>query len=142
MLALLQKDVANIEAGIYPLPNDHDGSLLTRLYRSRLFFADLPAVHRRRKRNEFREVLSEKTRRRRPDYHLQNFHFQSGGWMTDDSADRYDTQVEVLFTGTANAMRPWVVAPVTKIVAEFLESLKGTSKNCRCSRPTTRIAGT
>jgi ubiquinone/menaquinone biosynthesis C-methylase UbiE len=105
MLALLQKDVANIEAGIYPLPNDHDGSLLTRLYRSRLFFADLPAVHRRRKRNEFREVLSEKTRRRRPDYYLQNFHFQSGGWMTDDSADRYDTQVEVLFTGTANAMR-------------------------------------
>ena len=42
---------------------------------------------------------------RRPDYYLQNFHFQSGGWMTDDSAERYDTQVEVLFKGTANAMR-------------------------------------
>ena len=105
MLALLQQDVANVEAGIDPLPDDHDGSLLTRLYRSRLFFADLPAIHRRRERNEFREVLSEKTRGRRPDYYLQNFHFQSGGWMTDDSADRYDTQVEVLFTGTANAMR-------------------------------------
>ena len=25
--------------------------------------------------------------------------------MTDDSAERYDTQVEVLFKGTANAMR-------------------------------------
>ena len=86
----LQQDVANVEAGLYPLPGDHDGSLLTRLYRSRLFFADLPEIHRRRECNGFREVLSEKTRGRRPDYYLQNFHFQSGGWMSDDSADRYD----------------------------------------------------
>jgi ubiquinone/menaquinone biosynthesis C-methylase UbiE len=105
MLALLRQDLANVEAGIYPLPRDHDGSLLTRLYRSRLFFDDLPEVYRRRARNGFREVLDEKTRNLRPDYYLQNFHFQSGGWMTDDSAERYDTQVEVLFKGTANAMR-------------------------------------
>jgi ubiquinone/menaquinone biosynthesis C-methylase UbiE len=104
MFALLRQDLANVEAGIYPLPNDRDGSLLTRLYRSRLFFNDLPAIHRRRERNEFREVLREKAHRR-PDYYLQKFHFQSGGWLTDDSADRYDTQVEVLFKGTANAMR-------------------------------------
>jgi hypothetical protein len=36
---------------------------------------------------------------------LQNFHFQTGGWMTNDSASRYDTQVEVFFNGTANATR-------------------------------------
>jgi ubiquinone/menaquinone biosynthesis C-methylase UbiE len=51
------------------------------------------------------EVLTESTRGKRPHYYLQNFHFQSGGWMTDDSAERYDTQVEVLFNGTANAVR-------------------------------------
>jgi len=28
-----------------------------------------------------------------------SFHFQSGGYMTDDSAQRYETQVEVLFNG-------------------------------------------
>jgi hypothetical protein len=44
--------------------------------------------------------LTENTRGKRPRYYLQNFHFQSGGWMTDDSAERYDTQVEVLFNGT------------------------------------------
>jgi hypothetical protein len=27
------------------------------------------------------------------------------GWMTNDSASRYDTQVEVFFNGTANATR-------------------------------------
>jgi hypothetical protein len=47
---------------------------------------------------------NQKTRVTRPRYYLQNFHFQSGGWMTDDSAERYDTQVEVLLNGTANAM--------------------------------------
>src|SRR6516162_1350172 len=62
-------------------------------------------IHRRRERRAYNEVLSTETRAKRPDYYLQNFHFQSGGWMTDDSAERYDTQVEVLFKGTANAMR-------------------------------------
>jgi hypothetical protein len=105
MAVLLQQDLANVEVGYYPLPADHDGSLMTLLYRSRLFFDDLPAIHRRRYRSAHNEVLSEETRRKRPRYYLQNFHFQSGGWMTDDSANRYDTPVEVLFNGTANATR-------------------------------------
>src|SRR5262245_42584383 len=112
MFNLLQQDLANVEAGIYPLPHDRDGSLATRLYRSRLFFDDLAEVHERRERNDFREVRNEDTRGRRPDYYLQNFHFQSGGWLTEDSADRYDTQVEVLFKGTANAMRRQALPPL------------------------------
>ncbi len=42
MAILLQQDLANVEAGIYPLPADHDGSLLTRLHRSRLFSTTSP----------------------------------------------------------------------------------------------------
>jgi ubiquinone/menaquinone biosynthesis C-methylase UbiE len=105
MTALMTRDLANVEEGLYPLPADHDGSLMTRIYRSRLFFNDLPDVHRRRKERRHDEVLDETTRGKRPDYYLQNFHYQSGGWLTEDSAQRYDTQVEVLFKGTANAMR-------------------------------------
>src|SRR2546430_9750839 len=48
MGALWQQDLANVEAGVYPLPADHDGSLKMLLHRSRLFFEDLPAIHRRR----------------------------------------------------------------------------------------------
>ena len=105
MADLLAQDLANVEAGLYPLPADHDGSLLTRLQRSRLFFKDLPDIHHRRENGHVDEVLTQDTRGKRPDYYLQNFHYQSGGWMTDESASRYDTQVEVLFKGTANAMR-------------------------------------
>src|SRR5271169_2788299 len=105
MAALFMQDLANVEAGIYPLPADHDGSLFRLIHRSRLFFADLPDIHQRREQGAHDEVLNAQTRGKRPRYYLQNFHFQSGGWMTDESAERYDTQVEVLFKGTANAIR-------------------------------------
>jgi ubiquinone/menaquinone biosynthesis C-methylase UbiE len=115
--ALIAQDLANVEAGLYPLPADHDGSWLTVLERSRQFFRDLPAIDERRARRATHEVLTEKTRGRRPDYYLQNFHFQSGGWLTEDSADRYDTQVEVLFRGSANAMRRQALPPLAEILA-------------------------
>jgi ubiquinone/menaquinone biosynthesis C-methylase UbiE len=117
MAILLQQDLANVEAGIYPLPADHDGSLLTLLHRSRLFFEDLPEIHRRRESRAHSEVLSEGTRGKRPRYYLQNFHFQSGGWMTNDSAKRYDTQVEVLFNGTANATRRQALPQLHEVFA-------------------------
>src|SRR6202022_1380326 len=66
MAILLQQDLANIEAGLYPLPADHDGSLLTLLHRSRLFFEDLPEIHRRRQRRAYNEVLSQDRRGKRP----------------------------------------------------------------------------
>jgi ubiquinone/menaquinone biosynthesis C-methylase UbiE len=115
--ALLTQDLANVERGIYPLPADRDGSLLTLLERSRLFFRDLPAIAERRKRNATHEVMTAQTRGRRPDYYLQNFHFQTGGWLTEDSAERYDTQVEVLFKGTANAMRRQALPPLKEAFA-------------------------
>src|SRR5215831_11780811 len=78
MATLFLQDLANVEAGIYPLPTDHDGSLPLLLYRSRMFFEDLPNIHRRRKNSRHREVLDDATRGKRPSYYLQNFHFQSG----------------------------------------------------------------
>jgi ubiquinone/menaquinone biosynthesis C-methylase UbiE len=117
MATLFRQDLANVEAGIYPLPADHDGSWPLLLARSRLFFADLPEVHRRREDRRHREVLSEATRGKRPSYYLQNFHFQSGGWMTPESAQRYDTQVEVLFKGAANAIRRQALPPLHEVFA-------------------------
>ncbi len=116
MAVLFGRDLANVEAGFYPLPADHDGSLPELIRRSRLFFKDLPEVHRRRESGGYREV-SEHTAAKRPSYYLQNFHFQSGGWMTEESATRYDTQVEVLFNGSANATRRQALVPLHEIFA-------------------------
>lgn len=117
MAALLRRDLANVEAGLYPPPRDHDGTLRDLLHQSELFFTDLPAVHRRRQAERRTEVLTDDTRGKRPLYYLQNFHFQSGGWLTEESARRYDTQVEVLFRGMANATRRQAIPPLAEIFA-------------------------
>jgi ubiquinone/menaquinone biosynthesis C-methylase UbiE len=117
MALLFQRDLANVEAGIYPLPADHDGTLPVLLARSRLFFEDLPDIHHRREKRAVRQVLTEETRGRRPNYYLQNFHYQSGGWLTQESAQRYDTQVEVLFNGSANATRRQALVPLHEVFA-------------------------
>jgi ubiquinone/menaquinone biosynthesis C-methylase UbiE len=139
MATLFRQDLANVEAGIYPVPADHDGSLVTLLKRSRLFFADLPEIHRRRESGENREVLSEETLGKRPNYYLQNFHFQSGGWMTPESAQRYDTQVEVLLHGTANATRRQALPPLHEVFAgrdqrrlKLLDVACGTGRSLDC----------
>jgi ubiquinone/menaquinone biosynthesis C-methylase UbiE len=74
-------------------------------------------IHRRRERRDAREVQSEVPPGKRPGYYLQNFHFQSGGWMTQESAQRYDTQVEVLFNGSANAIRRQALPPLAELFA-------------------------
>jgi hypothetical protein len=50
MARLFRQDLANVEAGIYPLPADHDGSLPIRIDRSFLFFTDIAKCWTRRLR--------------------------------------------------------------------------------------------
>ncbi|MGH6925687.1 MAG: class I SAM-dependent methyltransferase [Propylenella sp.] len=110
---LLGRDLANAEAGYYPVPGGEDGGLPGILARSRAFFRDVPEVVRRRQHSIAHEV-AEAEAGKRPDYYMQNFHFQSGGWMTEESARLYDMQVEVLFSGAANAMRRQALVPIAE----------------------------
>ncbi|MGH6992387.1 MAG: class I SAM-dependent methyltransferase [Caulobacteraceae bacterium] len=67
---------------------------------------DARAVEQRRRRRgaiEARRNLS--LGRGYPGYYRRNFHFQSGGWFTPESARRYEDQVELLFAGAAGPMR-------------------------------------
>lgn len=112
LAALFVRDLANVEAGIYPMPDDHDGALPERLDRSRAFFLDLPQIFDRRREEGHQEVFSDEFRGRFPRYYLQNFHYQSGGYLSEGSARIYDLQVEVLFNGTANAMRRQALVPI------------------------------
>jgi ubiquinone/menaquinone biosynthesis C-methylase UbiE len=111
---LIGRDLANAEAGIYPWPDDDDGDLGELISQSRAFFRDVPQVARRRRLHAHQEVVDEANGARRPRYYLQNFHFQSGGWLTEDSAELYDMQVEVLFQGSANAMRRQALVPLAE----------------------------
>jgi ubiquinone/menaquinone biosynthesis C-methylase UbiE len=105
-LELFAKDRANIEAGLYPAPSDlRVTRALSALRNSAKFFRDLPHVDARRLQRAGTEVREQAKDGRYPTYYLQNFHYQSGGWLSEESARLYDTQVEILFGGAADAMR-------------------------------------
>ena len=114
MQALFERDWKNIEQGLYAAPSALDRSAFETLSLSLDFLRDVPKVARRRRDHVHDEVLSDEARKDFPRYYLQNFHYQTGGWLTEDSAKRYDFQVEALFAGTADAMRRQALVPIAE----------------------------
>jgi ubiquinone/menaquinone biosynthesis C-methylase UbiE len=49
-----------------------------------------------------------------PRYYQRNFHFQSDGYLSERSAEVYDYEVDLLFSGAADAMRRLILAPLKK----------------------------
>ena len=113
---LFIQDRKNVEDGLYRRPNDVRLRDLARtLKSSRAFFDDVPEVDRRRVDRDGTEVRKTQSDRtdRFPVYYRQNFHYQSDGWLSDESARVYDTQVETLFAGAADAMRRATLAEIS-----------------------------
>src|SRR5206468_9637958 len=81
------------------------------------YFADLPRVNARRRSGANDEVLRAVPQGRYPRYYLQNFHFQTDGYLSRRSAELYDHQVEVLFGGAASAMRRQALVPMAAELA-------------------------
>jgi ubiquinone/menaquinone biosynthesis C-methylase UbiE len=117
--ALIAQDWRNIEAGYYAPPTDGLGSPATALRRAADFFTDLAAVEARRHGEPEERLLGEMPSGHYPRYYLQKFHFQSGGYLSDASAERYDHQVEVLFGGGAAAMRRQALVPLKHALTEL-----------------------
>lgn len=109
---LFRRDWENIENGLYRLPHDMWPNPAAVLRRSIDYFRDLGAVNRRRRDRNGNEVFESAQGRPYPRYYLQNFHYQTGGYLSAESAKLYDYQVEVLFTGGADAMRRQLLVPL------------------------------
>ena len=110
----MRRDLANIEAGYYRMPHDMIEPPRKVLRDAVRFIRDLPEVQRRRQGGINAEVFEEKRREGTglPRYYLQNFHYQTDGYLSDHSAELYDYQVEVLFGGGADAMRRQALVPL------------------------------
>jgi ubiquinone/menaquinone biosynthesis C-methylase UbiE len=109
---LMERDWHNIAAGIYAMPEDLEGGAVAELRRAADFFADLGAVEARRHGGPAEILLPEPESQRYPRYYRRKFHFQSDGYLSEASAERYDHQVEVLFGGGAAAMRRQALVPL------------------------------
>eukprot|EP00793_Prasinoderma_coloniale_P002647 PRCOL_00002129-RA len=112
---LFADDLRRLERGSYALPADLLPDVLAVARTNWKYFEDLPKIQRRRQaaaRREAEERVGAQAyagasggERAFPEYYTQNYHWQSDGWLSDESAELYDHQVEVLFTGTADAQR-------------------------------------
>ena len=116
--ALLEQDWRNIEAGHYRLPEELVIRPLAALRKAGRYFADLRRVDERRRGAANDEVFRAAPRGRYPRYFLQNFHYQTDGYLSRASAELYDHQVEVLFGGAAAAMRRQALVPLRDALCE------------------------
>jgi ubiquinone/menaquinone biosynthesis C-methylase UbiE len=99
------KDAADVAAGLYPVTEAPPANLKAALQTAIDLFEDTREVEARRRRGGRVEARSHAPSSAYPTYYRQNFHYQSGGWFTADSARRYEAQVETLFSGAAGPMR-------------------------------------
>lgn len=113
---LIMSDALAVRDGLYPLMDDDASSPLRHFTRVRRMFADLPGAQARRAAKDATTVSAEPAAAGVPTYYAQDFHFQTGGYLTEDSASLYDVQVETLFMGAAGPMRRTALAPI----AEFM----------------------
>jgi ubiquinone/menaquinone biosynthesis C-methylase UbiE len=115
--ALLEQDWRNIAAGHYLLPEELAVRPLAALRKAGRYFADLRRVDERRRGAANDEVFRAAPSGRYPRYFLQNFHYQTDGYLSRRSAELYDHQVEVLFGGGADAMRRQALVPLQRVLA-------------------------
>ncbi len=114
---LLVADAMAVQAGLYPPMTDAADSPMTHAQRISAMFADLPDALARRGSEDAATAKTVPDADGLPDYFTQDFHFQTGGYLTDDSARLYDVQVETLFMGTAGPMRRALLRPIAEALA-------------------------
>ncbi len=135
MRALFAREWQDISAGLFPAPRPLSRDPGDFLRRSSLYFRDLPQVDARRHGKLDDELPPGSQADGLPDYYRQNFHFQSDGWLSERSAELYDTQVEVLFTGSADVMRRRALRPIAEWMAgRNQRSLRGLDVGCGTGR--------
>ena len=108
------RDLANVEAGLYPrellfdIPFRRYARALPRLVR------DTPRLVRRMRRGDFRDIPAV-DKQRFPAYYRRTFHWQTDGYFSEHSAELYELGVELLFRGTADVMRRQIIPPITRL---------------------------
>ncbi|NJK48292.1 methyltransferase domain-containing protein [Candidatus Gracilibacteria bacterium] len=126
-LALLQKlrnqlietDWQDAENKIYPvsLLFENPWEDFFRYYPA--VWLDMPKIWERVRNKEYQQFDPELDREGYPRYYLQNFHYQTDGYLSDWSANLYDLQVEILFNGTADLMRRRILKPLKEGLSNF-----------------------
>ena len=137
---LLREDSHEIASGRTPLSVLKPESPAHMMTRIPLVLLDSWRVHSRRMRGRTTEFDTPARSRldELPRYYRRNFHFQTDGYLSEESAEVYEHQVEMLFSGTADAMRRLILRPLRERFGtgdgkglRFLELGAGTGRATR-----------
>lgn len=111
---MIEQDAKNIRNGIYPQYLLYPESPVAHLARYGKILVDVVRSSKRfrnRKSKEF-SAQAESYLQNLPKYYRRNFHFQTDGYLSADSANIYEHQTEILFRGTIALMRRLLLAPI------------------------------
>ena len=115
--ALHARDLANVDAGLYPRDLLFDLPVRRYLRSLPALLRDTPQIMRRMRANDYKDIPVV-DKERFPAYYRRNFHWQTDGYFSAHSAEIYELGVELLFRGTADVMRRQVIPPITRFVSE------------------------
>ncbi len=113
--ALHARDLANVDAGLYPRELLFDIPVRQFLRSLPRLVADTPRVVKRMRSGDYQDIPSV-DKQRYPAYYRRNFHWQTDGYFSEHSAEVYELGVELLFRGTADVMRRQVIPPITRFI--------------------------
>ena len=152
MLKLLKEDSDRIAEGVYPIEVLKPESPKEHWIRYPKILFDGYFRWRRKQNTKIKEFTQEAQEflQEMPEYFRRNFHFQTDGYLSKESAELYEHQVEILFSGTADAMRRLLIPLMKKHNVEgdganFLEVGAGTGRLTRfisLSFPKVKITAT
>lgn len=111
---LVEHDAKNIKEGLYPLSALRFEKPVTHLINLVKIYKDAISVNLNKK-NKLSKVFSKEATKKSknlPDYYVRNFHNQTDGYLSEESAKLYEQQVEMLFRGTADPMRRLILEPM------------------------------
>lgn len=112
--ALLERDFANAEQGLYPARLLFDMPVAEYIKQLPSLATEVLRTLRRSKQKLVRDLPPGVDLAAYPDYFRRNFHWQTDGYFSERSAAVYDVGVEFLFLGTADVMRRQIVPAVTR----------------------------
>lgn len=113
---LLVTDAAAVRRGLYPVMEQEGLSTGEHIRRLAEMFRELPATIGRREAADAGSARLAPQANAVPSYYAQDFHYQAGGYLSEQSARLYDVQVETLFYGSAAAMRRAGLRPIAEAI--------------------------
>lgn len=113
---LIDSDLQRIQEGYYPVAVLRPNLAWNSFLKFPKVVLDGLRVGRRRTQGKAKEFTEEARGyfEGLPEYYIRNFHFQTDGYLSDSSAEVYDYEVDLLFSGATDAMRRLIIEPLKK----------------------------